>query len=183
AGGGWCAGCPASTISGRGDELLSAARPIDAQDAAHGRCHPRARRSTALRCRHRSAHHRAPGAARRPRCSAAGRGPARRGRRRTAGPGQAPLPPPPPLASAPGRLLPPGLILRVVAASIGGALLGRRNGHPLVSALLGAAGAVGGAVLGYSLRQIAQLETATPDLPWAVAEDGASLLLGWAAVR
>jgi len=87
------------------------------------------------------------------------------------------------LPSTPSRLLPSGLILRVVAASIGGALLGRRNGHPLVSALLGAAGAVGGAVLGYSLRQIAQLETATPDLPWAVAEDGASLLLGWAAVR
>jgi len=87
------------------------------------------------------------------------------------------------LPSTPSRLLPPGLVARVTAASIGGALLGRRSGHPLVSALLAAVAAVGGAVAGYSLRQMAELETATPDLPWAVAEDGACLLLGWAAVR
>jgi uncharacterized membrane protein len=87
------------------------------------------------------------------------------------------------LPSTPSRLLPRGLIARVTAASIGGALLGRRSGHPLVSALLGAMAAVGGAVAGYSLRQMAEMETATPDLPWAVAEDGACLLLGWAAVN
>jgi len=87
------------------------------------------------------------------------------------------------LPTTPSRLLPPGLLPRIAAASIGGALLGRRGGHPLAAALVGALGAVGGAVAGYSLRQIAQLETATPDLPWAVAEDGVCLLLGWAAVR
>ena len=86
------------------------------------------------------------------------------------------------LPSTPSRLLPTGLIARVTAASIGGALLGRRSGHPLASALLAAMAAVGGAVAGYSLRQTAEMETATPDLPWAVAEDGICLLLARAAV-
>ena len=85
------------------------------------------------------------------------------------------------LPSTPSRLLPAGLIARMTAAAIGGALLGRRNGHPLLSAALGAMAAVGGAVAGYSLRQMAEMETATPDLPWAVAEDGVCLLLSWAA--
>jgi uncharacterized membrane protein len=86
------------------------------------------------------------------------------------------------LPSTPSRLLPPGLIARVTAASIGGALLGRRSGHPLASALVGAMAALGGAVAGYTLRQRAQLDTGTPDLPWAVAEDGVCLLLAREAV-
>ena len=79
------------------------------------------------------------------------------------------------------RLLPPGLVGRVTAAAIGSAVLGRRTGHPLLSGALGALAAVGGAVVGYSLRQRAQLDTGTPDLPWALAEDGACLLLARAA--
>jgi uncharacterized membrane protein len=86
------------------------------------------------------------------------------------------------LPGTPSRLLPAGLLARVTAAAIGSALLGRRSGHPLLSGTLGALAAVGGAVVGYSLRQRAQLDTGTPDLPWAVAEDGVCLLLAREAV-
>lgn len=87
------------------------------------------------------------------------------------------------LPSTPSRLLPLGLGARIGAAALGSALLGRRSGHPFLFGALGALAAVGGAVAGYSLRQRAELETGTPDLPWAVAEDGTCLLLASAAIR
>jgi uncharacterized membrane protein len=83
------------------------------------------------------------------------------------------------LPNVPSRLAPLGLIPRVVAGATSAAAVARRDGHdPTLPGLVGAAAAIGAAVLGVRLRAAAQRRFGS-DRPGAVAEDVLAAALGW----
>jgi uncharacterized membrane protein len=87
------------------------------------------------------------------------------------------------LPSVPSRLTPLGLIPRAAAGATSAAAVARRDGHdPTLPGLVGAAAAVGTAVLGVRLRAAAQRRFGS-DRPGAVAEDVLAAALGWLGAR
>jgi uncharacterized membrane protein len=83
----------------------------------------------------------------------------------------------------PSRLAPLGLIPRATFGATSAAAVAGRDGHdPTLPSLVGAAAAVGMAVLGVHLRAAAQRRFGS-DRPGAVAEDVLAALLGWAGAR
>lgn len=87
------------------------------------------------------------------------------------------------LPSTPSRLMPPALLLRLVAGSFAAGASARRQRLPVVvPAALGGLGAAVGSVAGLRWRQAAAAR-GIPDLPAAVGEDVLVLALAWWAVR
>ena len=87
------------------------------------------------------------------------------------------------LPFVPSRLSAPALGGRVLLGGTAAAAEARRDGHdPVLPALIGAAGAVGAAVLGSRLRGVAAQRFGS-DKPGAFAEDGLAALLGWLGAR
>jgi uncharacterized membrane protein len=87
------------------------------------------------------------------------------------------------LPGVPSRLAPLGLVPRAAAGATSAAAVARRDGHdPTLPGLVGAAAAIGTAVLGVRLRAAAQQRFGS-DRPGAVAEDLLAALLGWLGAR
>ena len=87
------------------------------------------------------------------------------------------------LPTTPSRLAAPALGGRVLLGGTAAAAEARRDGHdPVVPALVGAAGAVGAAVLFARLRGVAA-DRFGSDMPGAFVEDGLAALLGWLGAR
>jgi uncharacterized membrane protein len=87
------------------------------------------------------------------------------------------------LPFVPSRLSPPALGGRVLLGGTAAAAEARRDGHdPVLPALVGAAGAVGAAVLAARLRGVAAQRFGS-DKPGAFLEDGLAALLGWLGAR
>jgi uncharacterized membrane protein len=87
------------------------------------------------------------------------------------------------LPGVPSRLAPLGLIPRATFGATSAAAVAGRDGHdPTLPGLVGAAAAVGMAVLGVHLRAAAQRRFGS-DRPGAVAEDVLAALLGWVGAR
>jgi uncharacterized membrane protein len=87
------------------------------------------------------------------------------------------------LPGVPSRLAPLGLIPRAAAGATSAAAVARRDGHdPTLPGLIGAAGAIGTAVLGVRLRAAAQRRFGS-DRPGAVAEDLLAAVLGFLGAR
>jgi uncharacterized membrane protein len=87
------------------------------------------------------------------------------------------------LPGVPSRLAPLGLVPRVAAGATSAAAVARRDGHdPTLPGLVGAAAAIGTAVLGVRLRAAAQRRFRS-DRPGAVAEDVLAAVLGWLGAR
>jgi len=83
------------------------------------------------------------------------------------------------LPGVPSRLAPLGLVPRAAFGATSAAAIARRDGHdPTLPGLVGAAAAVGAAVLGVHLRAAAQRRFGS-DRPGAVAEDVLAAALGW----
>jgi len=87
------------------------------------------------------------------------------------------------LPGVPSRLAPLGLIPRAAFGATSAAAVARRDGHdPTLPGLVGAAAAIGTAVLGVHLRAAAQRRFGS-DRPGAVAEDLIAAALGWLGAR
>jgi uncharacterized membrane protein len=87
------------------------------------------------------------------------------------------------LPNVPSRLAPLGLIPRAAAGAASAAAVARRDGHDAtLPGLVGAAAAIGTAVLGVRLRAAAQRRFGS-DRPGAVAEDVVAAALGWLGAR
>jgi uncharacterized membrane protein len=87
------------------------------------------------------------------------------------------------LPGVPSRLAPLGLIPRATLGATSAAAVARRDGHdPTLPGLVGAAAAIGMAVLGVRLRAAAQQRFGS-DRPGAVAEDVLAAVLGWLGAR
>jgi uncharacterized membrane protein len=87
------------------------------------------------------------------------------------------------LPFVPSRLGAPALSGRVLLGGTAAVAEARRDGHdPLVPALVGAASAVGSAVLFSRLRGVAAQRFGS-DRPGAFLEDGVAGLLGWLGAR
>jgi uncharacterized membrane protein len=87
------------------------------------------------------------------------------------------------LPGVPSRLAPLGLVPRAAFGATSAAAIARRDGHdPTLPGLVGAAAAVGMAVLGVSLRAMAQRSFGS-DRPGAVVEDALAAALGWLGAR
>jgi uncharacterized membrane protein len=87
------------------------------------------------------------------------------------------------LPGVPSRLAPQGLVPRAALGATSAAAVAERDGHdPTLPGLVGAAAAVGTAVLGVRLRAAAQRRFGS-DRPGAVAEDVLAALLGWLGAR
>lgn len=87
------------------------------------------------------------------------------------------------LPTTPSRLAPPALGGRVLLGGTSAAAEARRDGHdPVLPALIGAACAVGAAVLGARLRGVAAQRFGS-DKPGAFLEDGIAAALGWLGAR
>jgi uncharacterized membrane protein len=87
------------------------------------------------------------------------------------------------LPSTPSRLQPPALGGRLALGGTAAAAVARRDGHdPVLPALVGAASALGGAVLGSRLRGVAARRFGS-DKPGAFLEDGVAAALGWLGAR
>jgi uncharacterized membrane protein len=87
------------------------------------------------------------------------------------------------LPGVPSRLAPQALVPRLALGATSAAAVARRDGHDSVRpALVGAASAVGGAVLGTWLRAAAQRRFGS-DRPGAFAEDVLAALLAWLGAR
>lgn len=87
------------------------------------------------------------------------------------------------LPAVPSRLAPLGLAPRVALGATSAAAVARRDGHdPALPGLVGAASAVGAAVLGVRLRAAAERRFGS-DKPGALAEDAVAALLGWLGAR
>jgi len=87
------------------------------------------------------------------------------------------------LPVVPSRLGPPGLAPRVALGAASTAALARRAREPApLPALVGAAGAVGGAVAGSRWRALAHRRFGS-DRPGALIEDAVAALLAWYATR
>ncbi len=88
------------------------------------------------------------------------------------------------LPSMPSRLMPPGLLARACLGALGGGALARIEGSSEgAGAVMGALAALAAAAVGFSVRRYASRATRTPDVPWALVEDGACLLVGAVATR
>ena len=80
------------------------------------------------------------------------------------------------LPFTPSRMSPPALIGRMFAGGIcGGALVVRRGGGRLAGIAIGAAAAVAGAWLGYTIRRYLTTELGLPDAPIALVEDAVAI--------
>jgi uncharacterized membrane protein len=87
------------------------------------------------------------------------------------------------LPATPSRLAAGPLGGRLVAGGTAAAAVARRDGHdPVLPALVGVAGALGGAVLGNRLRGVASRRFGS-DRPGAFLEDGVAAALGWVGAR
>ena len=87
------------------------------------------------------------------------------------------------LPTTPSRLAPPALGGRVLLGGTAAAAEARRDGHdPVLPALVGAACAVGAALLGARLRGVAAQRFGS-DKPGAFLEDGVAAVLGWLGAR
>jgi uncharacterized membrane protein len=87
------------------------------------------------------------------------------------------------LPTTPSRLAPPALGGRVLLGGTAAAAEARRDGQdPVLPALVGAAGALGAAVLGARLRGVAAQRFGS-DKPGAFVEDGIAAVLGWWGAR
>jgi uncharacterized membrane protein len=87
------------------------------------------------------------------------------------------------LPGVPSRLAPLGLVPRAAAGATSAAAVARRDGHDAtLPGLVGAAAAIGTAVLGVRLRAAAKQRFGS-DRPGAVAEDVLAALLGWLGAR
>ncbi len=87
------------------------------------------------------------------------------------------------LPFVPSRLAPPALGQRALFGGSAAAAVARRDGHDAVlPALVGAASAVGAAVLGSRLRAVAARRFGS-DKPGAFLEDGIAAALGWVGAR
>jgi uncharacterized membrane protein len=87
------------------------------------------------------------------------------------------------LPTTPSRLAPPALGGRVLLGGTAAVAEARRDGHdPVLPALVGAAGAVGAALLGARLRGVAAQRFGS-DKPGAFVEDGVAAVLGWLGAR
>jgi uncharacterized membrane protein len=87
------------------------------------------------------------------------------------------------LPNVPSRLAPLGLVPRATLGAASAAAVARRDGHdPTLPGLVGAAAAVGTAVLGVHLRAMAHRRFGS-DRPGAVAEDLLAAVLGWLGAR
>ncbi|TQM45423.1 DUF4126 family protein [Pseudonocardia cypriaca] len=87
------------------------------------------------------------------------------------------------LPGVPSRLAPLGLIPRAAFGATSAAAVARRDGHdPTLPGLVGAAAAIGTAVLGVQLRAAAQRRFGS-DRPGALAEDVIAAALGWLGAR
>ncbi|HYH30389.1 MAG TPA: hypothetical protein VD903_08390 [Pseudonocardia sp.] len=83
----------------------------------------------------------------------------------------------------PSRIAPPGLVPRIALGATSASAVARRDGHDnALPGLIGAASAVGAAVLGVRLRAVAARRFGT-DKPGALAEDALAALLGWLGAR
>lgn len=88
------------------------------------------------------------------------------------------------LPQTPSRMDPAPLGGRLVLGAAAGAAVARRSGvAALPAALLGAAGAYGGAYLGHRLRAALTRATRLPDPLWGAVEDVAAIRIGLAALR
>ena len=84
---------------------------------------------------------------------------------------------------APSRLKPPALLWRLASgAACGAALFDSDDGHLSTGAILGAAGALVGSLLGYGWRTRVRERLHLPDLPAALLEDALALGLAVALV-
>jgi uncharacterized membrane protein len=80
------------------------------------------------------------------------------------------------LPSTPSRLKPPGLIARIILGGLSGAGIAAAGTQPLaVGALLGAAGGVSGAFVGYHVRTALVKALKVPDLLIALLEDAVAI--------
>jgi uncharacterized membrane protein len=87
------------------------------------------------------------------------------------------------LPTTPSRLAPPALGPRGLLGGSAAAAVARRDGHdPVLPALVGAASALGTAVLGVRLRAAAAQRFGS-DKPGAFLEDGLAAALGWLGAR
>jgi uncharacterized membrane protein len=87
------------------------------------------------------------------------------------------------LPVVPSRLAPQGLAPRVALGATAAGAAARRDGHDSgLPGLVGAAAAVGSALLGVRLRSAAQHRFGS-DRPGAVAEDALAALLAWLGAR
>jgi len=87
------------------------------------------------------------------------------------------------LPTTPSRLAPPALGGRVLLGGTAAVAEARRDGHdPVLPALVGAAGAIGAALLGARLRGVASQRFGS-DKPGAFLEDGVAAALGWLGAR
>jgi len=87
------------------------------------------------------------------------------------------------LPNVPSRLAPLGLVPRVAAGAASAVAVARRDGHDsTLPGLVGAAVAIGTAVLGVRLRAAAQRRFGS-DRPGAIAEDLLAAALGWLGAR
>lgn len=86
------------------------------------------------------------------------------------------------LPSTPSRLTPPVLLVRLAAGGLAAVALAQREGaSPVLPAVLGAAGAAAGSVLGLRYREAAARRGAA--LPAALVEDAVVLGIASAATR
>jgi uncharacterized membrane protein len=83
----------------------------------------------------------------------------------------------------PSRLAPVGLVPRLALGATSAAAVARRDGHgSVLPALVGAASALGAAVLGVRLRAAAERRFGS-DRPGAFAEDALAAMLAWLGAR
>jgi uncharacterized membrane protein len=88
------------------------------------------------------------------------------------------------LPQAPARTRPLPLAGRLGCGAITGAAACRAAGHsPAIGGALGALGALGGAFAGYTYRTSIARTTGVPDLPLALVEDAAAVVLALGATR
>ncbi|GCE17684.1 hypothetical protein [Dictyobacter kobayashii] len=82
------------------------------------------------------------------------------------------------LPFTPGRVTKGPFIARIAIGAISGALLCKRlQQPPLAGAMRGALGAALGTTAGYAYRTFAANTTSTPDIVWALVEDGIAFTL------
>jgi len=85
------------------------------------------------------------------------------------------------LPNTPSRKVPAQFIARIFSGSLAGATVGAASGSLILGLLAGAVGAVGGTFGGAALRGRLALAFGK-DLPAALLEDGAAILLSFIAV-